>query len=122
MTATKKLKLRLKLITVLLLFVNVLCTAAPTLQVLAASESSPAGILALQNTNTIEAEEEQVLTSNDAIRRNSKERILISFLTASLRQGNNLNSNSKSVNYYISYSSLLPLPDYYTFLFRFNLF
>jgi hypothetical protein len=120
MTGIKKMKLRLRLIAVLLLFVNVLCTAAPTLQALAVSENSSNGIFTLHNNNFAEVEEEQVLTSNYTVRRNTKERILISFLTASFRQGNNL--NSKLVNYYISYSSLFPLPDYYAFLFRFNLF
>lgn len=122
MKGINRVKLRFRMIAALLLLVNGLCTAAPALYALTGNEGATAGILFNHGVNTLEAEEEQVLTSVYTVKRKIKEAKLISFLSAFFRSGNHSNTYSQAANYYISYSSLLPLPGYYSFLFRFYLF
>lgn len=110
------------MIAALLLLVNGLCTAAPVLQSLTDNEGAATGILFHHNANTLEAEEEQALASAYTVKRNSKEGKSVSFLSAFFSFRNSLDVYSKAANHYISFSSLLPLPDYYSFLFRFYLF
>jgi hypothetical protein len=122
MKGIKKIKLQFKMIAVLLLLINGLCTAAPAIQAYAFNEESSTGIFANPNSNTIQTEEEQILASVYPTKRNMKAGKIISFLSSPSLPYNNFTLDSESENSYISFSSLLPSPGYYTFLFRYNLF
>ena len=116
-----RVKLRFRMIAALLLLVNGLCTAAPVLQAFVDSEDTTAAIL-FSSVNTVHAEEEQVLTSVYAVKSHNKSGKLISSLPVSFCPGNHLDTCSKVANHYISYSNLLTIPDYYSFLSLFYLF
>ena len=116
-----RVKLRFRVIAALLLLVNGLCTAAPVLQAFVDSEDTTAGIL-FSSMNTVHAEEEHVLTSVYAVKSHNKSGKLISSLPASFSPDKYLDTCSKVANHYICYSSLLPIPDYYSFLSLFYLF